>query len=297
MAVRKPLKILWLPFPWQQVSKMVHNTLWTTVTRAFLLISATYWQCLILNFLLSLTWSVVDKCNLEQISSYYMVPTQCPLLPKPWAGKIRWNLLYFVTFMHGFVLLPACVFTHRRNLLEKCDIIYLCKWIQFKFMFRTLQCRVVPTDDSIVYRRESEILTIANVFVDSQNYIRLILLLIYKTIIIVIIGPIELRYFTSAPHTNEDLRPKYTSTIRAPSALPHFRHQEGLRTAAHTVRVQARFWDQASQFGSPAHMSSTLLWLSIFWMLCRRGCAWKGTECRKLNTPGPLGFSSPLEMF
>ncbi len=47
--------------------------------------------------------------------------------------------------------------------------------------------RVVPIDDSIVFRRQSEISTIANVFVDSQDDIRLILLLMYKTIIIIII--------------------------------------------------------------------------------------------------------------
>ncbi len=47
--------------------------------------------------------------------------------------------------------------------------------------------RVVPIDDSIVFQRMSEISMVANVFVDSQHDIRLILLLMYKTIIITII--------------------------------------------------------------------------------------------------------------
>ncbi len=54
-----------------------------------------------------------------------MLPTQCSLLPTPWAGKIRWSLIHFGIFTHGFAL--RSVFTHRRNLLEKCDIIYFCK--------------------------------------------------------------------------------------------------------------------------------------------------------------------------
>ncbi len=235
--------------------------------------------------------------------------TDLKLLHGPYTVSIapytlsRENPLKFTSLrnIHARICAAACLSSHtEKNLLEKCDIMYLCKWIQFKFMFRTLQCRVVLTDDSIVYWRESEISTIANVFVDNQIYIRLILLLMYKTYYNYYWAIQLPRYFTSAPHfththANEDLRPKYTSIVRAPSALPHFRHQESSRTAAHPVRMQARFWDQASQVGSPAHMSSTLLRLSILWMLCGRGCVWKGTERRKWNIP--LGFSSPLEMF
>ncbi len=58
-----------------------------------------------------------------------MLPTQCPLLPTPWAGEIRWSLLHFRTFIHGFALRT-----------DECDIIYVCKYIQFKFTSRTLQC-------------------------------------------------------------------------------------------------------------------------------------------------------------
>ncbi len=61
--------------------------------------------------------------------------TQCPLLPTPWAGTIRWSLLHFRTFIHcGFAL-----FLHART------IIYLCKYIQFKFTTRTLQCTGICT--------------------------------------------------------------------------------------------------------------------------------------------------------
>ncbi len=41
------------------------------------------------------------------------------------------------------------------------------------------------------------------------------------------------------------LRPKYISAVRVPSALRHFRHQEGSWTATHPARVQATFWDRA----------------------------------------------------
>ncbi len=53
------------------------------------------------------------------------------------------------------------------------------------------------------------------------------------------------RYLTSAPHFTHTrkwgLRPKYTLAVRAPSLLRYFRHQEGSRTVAHPVRVQALF--------------------------------------------------------
>ncbi len=87
-------------------------------------------------------------------------------------------------------------------------------------------------------------MTIANVFVDSQDDVRLILLLMYKTIIIIvrrpiIIGAIKLpRYFTSVPHFTHTCKwgIKYTSAVRAPSLLRHFRHQEGSRTVASECR-------------------------------------------------------------
>ncbi len=48
----------------------------------------------------------------------YMLPTQYPLLPSPWAEEIRWSLLPY-TFLTS---------------------LYLRKYIQFKFTSRTLQC-------------------------------------------------------------------------------------------------------------------------------------------------------------
>ncbi len=62
-----------------------------------------------------------------------MLPTQCPLLPTPWAGESRWS--YF-TSEHSFMDLRCA--TSLRT--DECDIIYVCKYIQFKFTSRTLQC-------------------------------------------------------------------------------------------------------------------------------------------------------------
>ncbi len=102
---------------------------------------------------------------------------------------------------------------------------------------------------------------IANVFVDSQDDIRLILLLIYKTIIIIrrpiIIGlsncpAISPQHRTS--HTRKwVLRPKYTSAVHicALSALRRFRHQDGSRIAGN-LKPRGRSF-------------RTLLRLSILW--------------------------------
>ncbi len=76
---------------------------------------------------LTLLWINAILSRSHASSSYYMVPTQCPLLPTqcpllptPWSGEICWSLLHFRTFIHGFAL--RSVFTHRRNLLEKCEV-------------------------------------------------------------------------------------------------------------------------------------------------------------------------------
>ncbi len=60
-----------------------------------------------------------------------MLPTQCPLLPEQ--GKAA--EVYF-TSEHSFMDL-RCATSSRT---DECDIIYLCKYIQFKFTSRTLQC-------------------------------------------------------------------------------------------------------------------------------------------------------------
>ncbi len=59
-----------------------------------------------------------------------MFPTQCPLLPTPWAGK---SVEVCFTSEHSFMDL-RCAMSSRTN---ECDIIYLCKYIQFKFTSRT----------------------------------------------------------------------------------------------------------------------------------------------------------------
>ncbi len=102
-------------------------------------------------------------------------------------------------------------------------------------------------------------------------------------------------HLSAALHTPRKwgLRPKYTSAVHAPSLLRHFRHQEGSRTVAHPVRVQAIFWDRASQVGGSAHVSSssvrTLLWLNILWML-RDG---RNNKRGKWSIPGPRVVTVP----
>ncbi len=77
---------------------------------------------------------------------------------------------------------------------------------------------------------------------------------------------------------------KYTSAVHVHtlSLLRNFRHQEGSWTVAHPIRVQAIFWDRASQVGGSAHVLSSsvrsLLRLSILWMLRGWGCTRDGTE-------------------
>ncbi len=121
----------------------------------------------------------------------------------------------------------------------------------------------------------------------------------YKTIVIIIIIIVVRRPIiiglSNCPsispqcrtsHTRKwGLRPKYTSAVHVHihtlSLLRNFLHQEGSRTVAHPVRVQAIFWDRASQVGGSAHVLSSsvrTLLLSILWMLRGRGCARDGTE-------------------
>ncbi len=95
-------------------------------------------------------------------------------------------------------------------------------------------------------------------------------------------------HLSAARHTHAQMRIKAKVYFGRPhpfhtlSLLHYFRHQEGSRTVAHPVRVQAIFWDHASQVGGSAHVLSssvrTLLWPSILWMLRGRGCARDGTE-------------------
>ncbi len=61
-----------------------------------------------------------------------MLPTQCPLLPILWAGK---SAEVYFTSEHSFMDLRCA--TSLRT--DECDIIYVCKYIQFKFTSRTLQ--------------------------------------------------------------------------------------------------------------------------------------------------------------
>ncbi len=106
--------------------------------------------------------------------------------------------------------------------------------------------RVVPIDDSIMSTIVRDI-DVANFFVDSQDDIRLNLLLMYKLLLLLLLLGYQIAplfHLSAALHTHAQMRikPKYTSAVRAPSLLRHFRHQEGSRTVAHTVRVQAIFW-------------------------------------------------------
>ncbi len=62
-----------------------------------------------------------------------MLPTQCPCSLLPEQGKAA--EVYF-TSEHSFMDLRCA--TSLRT--DECDIIYVCKYIQFKFTSRTLQC-------------------------------------------------------------------------------------------------------------------------------------------------------------
>ncbi len=61
-----------------------------------------------------------------------MLPSQCPLLPNPWAGK---SVEVYFTSEHSFMDLRCTT----SSSIDQCDIIYLCKYIQFKFTSRTLK--------------------------------------------------------------------------------------------------------------------------------------------------------------
>ncbi len=87
----------------------------------------------------------------------------------------------------------------------------------------------------------------------------------------------------------------------APSALCHFCHQEGSRTAAHgahtTAHARGMLRQSASQVGGTAHVSSSSVCthprLSILWKLCGHGCARDGMERGKWSIPRP--FADALE--
>ncbi len=61
-----------------------------------------------------------------------LLPTQGPLLPTPWAGKS--TEVYF-TSEHSFMDLRFAT----SSSTDECDIIYLCKYILFRFTSHTLQ--------------------------------------------------------------------------------------------------------------------------------------------------------------
>ncbi len=173
---------------------------------------------------------------------------------------------------------------------------------------RRSHSRVVPINDIIMYQRYSEISMRANVFVDIQDDIRLILLLLFLIIIICIIRqPIIIGlsncYFTSAPHfthmRNWVLRRKYSSAICAPSAFRHFCHQDCSRTAEHPPSTSRQFlrprrWCVQQRMRKVRHHKSS-------WWSCTLFCGWVYYEsCVRRNRmergmwsiPVPLGFSS-----
>ncbi len=149
-------------------------------------------------------------------------------------------------------------------------------------------------------------MTIANVFVDSQDDVRLNLRLMYKTIIIIVRRPIIIG-LSNCPAISPQCRTSHPAQMRnkvyfgRPRTVLITSYSSSRGLADSRVRVQAIFWDSASQVGGPAHVSSssvrTLQRLSILWMLRGRGCARDGTERNAESIPGTIGFSSSLEMF
>ncbi len=131
-------------------------------------------------------------------------------------------------------------------------------------------------------------MTIANVFVDSQDDIRLILLLMYKTIIIIVRRPIIIGLSncpailphcrTSHTHTRKwGLRPKYTSAV-----LVYTLSSRGLAdsraprpSAGNFLRPRKSSWCSCACVELVRPHSSAA---EYTWMLRGRGCARDGTE-------------------
>ncbi len=92
---------------------------------------------------------------------------------------------------------------------------------------------------------------------------------------------VPLFHLSAALHTHAKMRIKAKVYFGRPRTVLITSFSRGL--ADSRVRVQAIFWDRASQVGGPAHVLSssvrTLQRLSILWMLRGRGwCARDGTE-------------------
>ncbi len=93
----------------------------------------TYFACLsLLTHLIQIISSLEVRSVHELCSDWHAPYTQCPLLPTPWAGKIRCSLLHFGMFIHGL----RCATS---SSTDECDIIYLW-YIQFEFTSCTLIC-------------------------------------------------------------------------------------------------------------------------------------------------------------
>ncbi len=148
-------------------------------------------------------------------------------------------------------------------------------------------------------------MTIANVFVDSQDDIRLILLLMYKTIIIIVRRPIIIGLSncpailphcrTSHTHTRKwGLRPKYTSAV-----LVYTLSSRGLAdsraprpSAGNFLRPRKSSWCSCAcvELVRPHSSAAEYTLNAARTRLCARR---NGT--RKVKKP--LGFSSSMEMF
>ncbi len=153
----------------------------------------------------------------------------------------------------------------------------------------------MPIDDSIVYRRWSEISTITNVFVDSQDDIRLNLLLMYKLLLGYQIA--LLFHLSAALHRHAQMRIK-AKVYRTLSLLRNLCHQEGSRTVAH-ICLWSRTPSECRQFLETVQVKLVVLrmcWARPSALFSGRGCARDGTE-RNAESEEAFSLSSSLEMF
>ncbi len=149
-------------------------------------------------------------------------------------------------------------------------------------------------------------MTIANVFVDSQDDIRLILLLMYKTIIIIIVRwPIIIGlsnchaiYLSAALHTHAQMRIKAKLYFGRPR----------LHTVIKRARGQSRTPSECRQFFETAQVKLVVLrmcWARpsalfsgwVYFECCADAAVRETERNRTRKVKKPLGFSSSLEMF
>ncbi len=157
-----------------------------------------------------------------------------------------------------------------------------------------------------MYRRWSEISTIANVFVDSQDDIRLNLLLMYKLLLLLLGGLLLLGYqiaplfhLSAALHTHKQMRIKVYFGRPCTVLITSFSSSRGLadsrapRPSAGNFlrpRKSSQWYCACVELVRPHSSTAEYTLNAARTRLCARR-----NRTRKVKKP--LGFSSSLEMF